>query len=281
GHGDEQVIDQVGAFRYKLAWILVLCGDQHLGGLLADLFQDLVDALFKKVRRVRSGHRIVLPPKDHAVELVHQVGPRPMPCAGLGRGVAASHYVVKARPLAGVTRPRSGLFHFNQERITVAVGDHPPHPLHVARRLALLPQLPPAAAVKPRDSRLERPLERLTIHVSDHEHLAGAAHLDHGGHKALFIKPDALEPFRRPGLLCNGLLRDGFLWNGLFCRRLLRHKITSRQKPTAAWPAAGKPPGASRLRRKRRAANRPSYIRTGMPWARRYALASETLYSPK
>ena len=46
----------------------------------------------------------------------------------------------------------------------------------------------------------------------------------------------------------------------IFCRRLLRHKITSRQKRQQRLGRCGKPPDASRLRRKRRAANRPSYI---------------------
>ena len=48
-HQNGDVIEQVGDFKNRLFFIAALCRDYDLGAFLADLFEDFVNTLFKKV----------------------------------------------------------------------------------------------------------------------------------------------------------------------------------------------------------------------------------------
>jgi len=83
---------------------------------------------------------------------------------------------------------RPSLVNFYEERVLIAVVENILHSLHVSRRLPFLPELLARAAPVPGETGLHGPLQRLRVHIRDHEHLAGLPFLDHGGDKTLLVK---------------------------------------------------------------------------------------------
>src|SRR5579863_2671419 len=61
------------------------------------------------------------------------------------------------------------LIDLDDERVGVAIDKDAPDALTVARGLALLPQLLAASRKEPRPSCLERALQRLFVHVANHQ----------------------------------------------------------------------------------------------------------------
>lgn len=83
---------------------------------------------------------------------------------------------------------RSGLLYFNEKRVLITVVENFLDPLHISRRFPFLPELPARTAPIPGQTGLNGPLQRLQVHIRDHEHLAGLPFLDHGRDKTLLIK---------------------------------------------------------------------------------------------
>src|SRR5215213_8027142 len=65
----QEVVDEVGRLRRQRARVFVLRGDDGLGRLLADLLQNLVQALLEEVGRVRALGHLPPPPLDDRVQL--------------------------------------------------------------------------------------------------------------------------------------------------------------------------------------------------------------------
>src|SRR5215210_5346590 len=72
-HEDDEVVDEVGRLRRQSARVLVLRRDDGLGRLLADLLQNLVQALLEEVGRVRALGHLAPAPFDDAVQLFDHV----------------------------------------------------------------------------------------------------------------------------------------------------------------------------------------------------------------
>src|ERR1700729_4337936 len=141
-----------------------------------------------------------------------RVGPgRPRPRAvgdrtlehrqGLKRGVRLELAAVKAGPLSRVAG-RTGRLHERDERVTVAVvADRLPR-LGVAGGRPLVPQLLARAAEEMDLARLARASQRLGVHVSKRQYLAGEPVLDDARNEPALIEYDlgvVHEPeFRRP-----------------------------------------------------------------------------------
>ena len=83
---------------------------------------------------------------------------------------------------------RAALVYDDQERVGIAVDEDIPYRLEMARRFALMPQLLPAAAVKPRFAAFDGLLQRLGIHIGYHEDLAAPPFLHDGRHEASIVK---------------------------------------------------------------------------------------------
>src|SRR3954451_2435369 len=77
-----------------------------------------------------------------------------------------------------------------EDGIGVAVVAQCPHRLHVARRLALVPELPPRTAVEPGLARVDRALERLAVHICPRQSLAGEPVLDDARDQAVGVEAD-------------------------------------------------------------------------------------------
>ena len=83
---------------------------------------------------------------------------------------------------------RAGLFNLDKEGVLVAVVEYVLHPLNMAGRLPLLPELLAGAAPEPGETGLDGPLERFPVHVCDHKNLVVLPVLDHCGDEAFVIE---------------------------------------------------------------------------------------------
>src|SRR5262245_29804830 len=103
-------------------------------------------------------------------------------------GLAERHRAVEAGAPAGMAGPRPRLLDLDPDRVLIAVDAHLHHALHVAGALALAPERPPRAAEVPGLPGRDGPLERLRIHVRDHEHLARARVGRHAGDETVGVE---------------------------------------------------------------------------------------------
>src|SRR5262245_53961629 len=151
------------------------------------------DALRCRARRDDAGNRqstidvgllrLVLP--------VHRIWiERPLRVAefeGDRAGLAERHRAVEAGAPAGVTGPRPFLLDLDPDRVLITVDAHLDHALHVAGGLALAPERAARAAEIPGLAGRDGALERLRIHVRDHEHVARACVGRHAGDEAVGV----------------------------------------------------------------------------------------------
>jgi len=82
---------------------------------------------------------------------------------------------------------RAGLVHDVEQCVVVAVHEHPPHLLDVARGIPLLPELVPAPAPVGREFGLHGSLHRLAVGVGQHQDLAGLRLLRNDGDQAVAL----------------------------------------------------------------------------------------------
>src|SRR5207248_6228316 len=84
-----------------------------------------------------------------------------------------------------------------EDGVAVAVVAQGLHPLRVAGRRALVPQLGARAAPEPGLARSDGVLERLAVHVGERQHLTRAPVLHHARHEALAVEADLVGIYHR------------------------------------------------------------------------------------
>ncbi len=138
------------------------------------------------LRGVAALRQVALALFEHAEEAVERRADGRRRRTRSGRRRARPHRRARGRSSCarrcGTRRDR--LVHRHEQAVGVAVVADLAHGLYVAGALALLPVLLARAAPEPRVAGLHRLGERLGVHVGDHQHLAGARLLDHGGDEA-------------------------------------------------------------------------------------------------
>ncbi len=107
-------------------------------------------------------------------------------------GGRAEPSAVEAGEVAGVAGG-AGLLDEGEQGVAVAVVAQLVDLLEVARGGALVPVLVARAAEEPGGAGLERPAERLGVHVGEHEDLAGGPLLDDARHEAPGVELDRAE----------------------------------------------------------------------------------------
>src|SRR2546423_7007134 len=123
---------------------------------------------------------------------------------GFSIGLRSPEGAEEARALARVARAPPFLFDHEKHGVAVAVVVRLPHPLPVARGLALAPVLLPGATPEPAPPRGKRAAQRLLVHPRQLQHLAGALLLDDGRHQPVGVERDLaqvtlIDPDRRSG----------------------------------------------------------------------------------
>src|SRR5439155_4496154 len=93
----------------------------------------------------------------------------------------------------GVARALALLLDDEEQRVAVAVVVRLPHPLAIARRVALGPPLLARPAPEHGAARLERLPQRRLVHPRQHQHIAGALLLHDGSDQAVGVVADSIE----------------------------------------------------------------------------------------
>src|SRR5438067_90725 len=122
----------------------------------------------------------------------------------LGFSICSPEGAEEAGAFTGVARPPAFLLDHEEYGVAVAVVVRLPHPLPVARGLALAPVLLAGPAPEPAPSCRQRAAHGLLVHPAEHEHLAGVVFLDDGRQQAVVIELQLAEvalvdPDRRGG----------------------------------------------------------------------------------
>src|SRR5918994_5512673 len=172
-HG--QVVEHVGGLLGHPLGALVARGARHLLGLLPDLLAH-APRIGEQLRRIRALGALGRAGGDRALEAWERLVRHRLELA-----------VVEAGALAGVARRAGGLDE-REHRVEVAVEAQGLHPLRVARRGALVPQLVARAAVEVQLAGLARALQRLGIEVGERQHLARRPILNHAGREAALVE---------------------------------------------------------------------------------------------
>ena len=191
GEQDEAMIPEISHFVEDLLAHIVLRGDDRLDGFLTDLLENLILPLVEEVVRVGALDRIQAAILDDIVELVEDDG------QGLlllrrhdGNALVVLLRMQTTSAEAGICPRMAGdtaLVDAHEQRIAVAVIGDLLDLLNIAGLLPFLPETLAAAAVEPRQPRLDGLFQGLLVHVGEHEHLS-ALLLHNGGHQPLFIK---------------------------------------------------------------------------------------------
>src|SRR5918998_3040508 len=157
--------------------------------LLANLLCGIPHATREELRRVRALRHL-------PAALVYRPGE---PCerpAEVRRLLGRAHQgLEETTPLAGVTgRPRR--VHPVEQRVTVAIETYLDHPLGVAARLSLAPELVPGPGVVVGLVRLQRHLHSLPARVGQRQDLARLGVLGDNGDETVLVEADALYRIR-------------------------------------------------------------------------------------
>src|SRR3954466_10509139 len=122
----------------------------------------------------------------------------------LGRSIWSLEGAEETGALAGVAGAPPFLLDREEHGVAVAVVVRLPHPLPVARGLALAPVFLAGAAPEPAPPGGKRAAQGLLVHPGELEHLAGPVLLDDRGHQAVGVERDLaqivlVDPNRRGG----------------------------------------------------------------------------------
>ncbi len=155
------MIHQIADFINGIRVIAILRGENHLRGLLADFLEDLVDSLFKQIRRVAAFLRLRLTPAQHLKEIV---------ILKRGRLLAFEHGLKEAALCAGVAGG-ARLFDLDEQRVRVAIRRDGHDLLRVSACFALSPEFLPRAGPEAGPALRHRNAEALRVHIREHEHV--------------------------------------------------------------------------------------------------------------
>ena len=177
-HQHHHMVGKVCDFVNGFLFVLSLGGDDDLGALLANLFQNLIQTLFKEVGGVRAFLFLFL----SAPEQLHQAFqgefvefltlPNRLCKAGLGTCVAG----------------RAIRFYLHNQCIVIAVRFDGHDMLIVAAGLPLQPQLLTGTAPEAGQALLHRDLQAFLVHICQGQHLLGNGIYHNGRNQAVFVK---------------------------------------------------------------------------------------------
>src|SRR5436305_6708387 len=174
-HGE--VVEHVGGLLAHALVGLAFRRARYLVRLLAHFRAD-ARRLGEQLRRVATGVGRGLPPRDRSLQRGERL---------LGGRIHVP--AVEAGALAGVTGG-PGRVDEREESVGVAVVAQPPDLLHVARGLALVPELLPGAAEEVRLTCRARAREGLLVHVGEREYLARERVLNDARHESVLVEGD-------------------------------------------------------------------------------------------
>src|SRR6266404_3611106 len=178
------MIEKIARLLRKGAAILILRGDDSLTRFLSDFLENLVQPLVEKVSRIRTLWSFALSLLYESVKRAEHFAQISGNLLSLSRSMNG---IVEAGRLAGVTsRPRR--LNSHDERIAVAIQQHIGDALSVAGSLALVPKLRSRTRPEPRLPSLQRSIQALSIHVSQHQYAARVSVLHNGGHQTALIE---------------------------------------------------------------------------------------------
>src|SRR2546421_1367379 len=157
--------------------------ERHLESLLAHLLCDTLATAGEKRGCVAAGGMYRAALCDDPFERGQEVDP-----TGSGPG----HCAEAAGDAPVTDRPAGSRGH--EQRITIAIGRYGLEVERVTRRLALLPELLPAAAEEDYPTPRERCLQSLAVHVTEHQDGAGVRVLhDRGQESSAFGEIEPVE----------------------------------------------------------------------------------------
>jgi hypothetical protein len=185
-----KVVQEVGGLLAQPLVRLLAPGARGLLGLLLDLRADSLRAGAEQLCAVAPLGPLCAALSERALERGQ--------CLVRRHGLVLEG-AVEARSLAGVAGGSRRL-HERQQRVRVAVVAQRAQALHVARRLALVPQLAARAAPEVDLAACERAVERLAVHIGERQHLAGAPILGHARHEPALVERDLDAGDPRVGL---------------------------------------------------------------------------------
>ena len=172
------MIGEVGDFIDGLPLVAALAGHDDLGGLLADLFENFVDALLKEVGGVGALLFFCLA----ALKQGHQA------LQGEGLGELAVPQGVGEAGVAAQMAGRAVLEDLHGQGVAVAVGGDGDDMLDVAAGLALAPELLAGTAEEAGASLADGYLQTLPVHIGQRQDLLGLGIHHNGGNQALFVE---------------------------------------------------------------------------------------------
>src|SRR5438270_9950549 len=111
----------------------------------------------------------------------------------LGFSIGGPEGAEETGALAGVARAPALLLDHEEHGVAVAVVVRLPHPLPVARGLALAPVLLSGAAPEPAPPGGKRAAQGLLVHPGELEHFAGPVLLNDRGHQAVGVERDLAQ----------------------------------------------------------------------------------------
>ena len=126
------MIEQIAYLKGHFIINSVLCGYDGLSGLLADFFEDLVNALIEQIIGIRAFLGMLVSVGDGSKNIVQHA------CAAY-REPAVIKGVFKAGE-GTVVAGRAALLYMDKKGISVTVCGDAVHPLHMAAGLSLKPK---------------------------------------------------------------------------------------------------------------------------------------------
>ena len=172
------MVGKIRDFVDRFRLVVCLAGDDDLGRLLTDLFEDLIHTLLEEVGGIGALGQGGLAVFKQGVKRIKREGVEVFTLED-GCGEAGARACVAGGAV---------LFDKHGQRVTVTVGGDRNDVLVVAAGFPLEPKLLTGAAVEAGKPLFHRDLQAFAIHIGDGQHLARDGVHHHGGNQALFVK---------------------------------------------------------------------------------------------
>ena len=189
-HEDHQVEDQVGSFAGEFGVLGGECGERSFNTFLADFLGAAANAFLREADGVAGLVAALDPGGDDLVEVREETH-------------AGGAFIAKATGRAAVTGWARRI-HFDEQGIVVAVHPDADDVEEVAGALTLGPETLFGAAEVGHAFGAQRFLQRLGVHVAEHEHLQRGGVLHDGRHKTVGFLPVDFGSLHESNLTTDG-----------------------------------------------------------------------------
>jgi len=176
-HENHYVIGEVGDFVDGF-FLAVFGADDDLGGFLADLLQDFVEALLEEVGGIAALGEEAFAALKEGIEAVHFEF-----IAFLGR----EEFIMEAGFLAGMAGGAVGI-DLEDEGVLIAVGGDGIHVQVVSAGFALEPEALAGSGIEAGELLFEGDFQAFAVHIGKGKHLSCGAVLNDCGNQAVCIK---------------------------------------------------------------------------------------------